>query len=156
MSVLPDSQVKALPERDIEGDEALIFAAASIIRQMNRSTTESVSREVTCDQKSYRLEGRRLQTVTETTGPIVLVFVEPAPQLLPSEEELREQFGLSRKEVKVARLIAEGLSNEEVAVELSISPHTARHHTERVLAKLEVRSRIHVRAALLSGRVSAE
>jgi DNA-binding CsgD family transcriptional regulator len=41
------------------------------------------------------------------------------------------------------------LSNAEIARMLSISPHTARHHTENVLAKVGVRSRDALRRAIL-------
>jgi DNA-binding CsgD family transcriptional regulator len=150
MSLLPEQHSALLPERHTDQDEELLFAAASIIRQMARSGSDPAVREVSINQRSYRLEGRRLQTSTEATGPIVLVFVEPKPAVMPSEDVLREQFRFTRKEAKVAMLIAAGLPNEDVAVELSISPHTARHHTERVLAKLGLRSRTHVKAALLN------
>jgi len=40
------------------------------------------------------------------------------------------------------------LSNAEIARLLSISPHTARHHTENVLAKVGVRSREALRQAI--------
>lgn len=49
--------------------------------------------------------------------------------------------GLTARELDVARLLAEGRTNVAIARELGISPHTARHHTQRVLAKLGVHSR---------------
>jgi DNA-binding NarL/FixJ family response regulator len=49
--------------------------------------------------------------------------------------------GFTARELAVARLVAEGRSNAAIARELGISPHTARHHTQRVLAKLGVHSR---------------
>ena len=38
-------------------------------------------------------------------------------------------------------LLAEGLTNAEIAARLSISPKTAEHHVAAVLAKLDVPSR---------------
>lgn len=38
-------------------------------------------------------------------------------------------------------LLAEGMSNAQVAEALGVSSHTARHHTESVLLKLGVHSR---------------
>jgi DNA-binding CsgD family transcriptional regulator len=61
-----------------------------------------------------------------------------------------EEFRLTTRERDVARLIAQGHSNAGVATLLGISQHTARHHTESVLAKLGVRSRAQV-GALLRG-----
>jgi DNA-binding CsgD family transcriptional regulator len=63
-------------------------------------------------------------------------------------------LGLSRRESDVARLIASGLATKEIAHRLGISTHTTRHHTERVFAKLGVRTRAGV-AALLGGRMGA-
>jgi DNA-binding NarL/FixJ family response regulator len=50
-------------------------------------------------------------------------------------------YGLTRRETQVAKLLAQGRSNQAIARELKISQHTARHHTQRILAKLEVHSR---------------
>jgi len=41
----------------------------------------------------------------------------------------------------VARLLAAGLTNKEIAAELVIAVGTAGIHTERVLRKLDLRSR---------------
>jgi DNA-binding CsgD family transcriptional regulator len=82
---------------------------------------------------------------------VVLVFVETVEAPLPNDDELRRRFGLTRKEAGVARLIAEDQTNEQIAKRLSISPHTARHHTERILAKLGAKSRTLVRNALVQG-----
>jgi DNA-binding NarL/FixJ family response regulator len=57
------------------------------------------------------------------------------------ESKLAQRFSLTRREVQVANLLAQGLSNQAIARELKISAHTARHHTQKVLSKLEVHSR---------------
>jgi DNA-binding NarL/FixJ family response regulator len=61
---------------------------------------------------------------------------------------LQERYRLTDREVEVAHLLALGKSNSEVAAALSISEHTCRRHTERVLTKLGVRSRAAVAASL--------
>ena len=48
---------------------------------------------------------------------------------------------LTRRETEVLRLLAEGLSNREIAEGLFISPKTAEHHLSRAYAKLGVSSR---------------
>jgi DNA-binding NarL/FixJ family response regulator len=68
--------------------------------------------------------------------------VGSAPENGGSREiDLARRFGLTRREVQVAHLLAQGRSNQTIARELNISAHTARHHTQRVLSKLEVHSR---------------
>jgi len=62
--------------------------------------------------------------------------------------QLQERFGLTRREAEVARLLAQGRSNQAIARELKISAHTARHHTQRILSKLEVHSRSEAGAKL--------
>jgi DNA-binding NarL/FixJ family response regulator len=48
---------------------------------------------------------------------------------------------LSKRELEVLRLIAQGLSNPEVAERLFISTKTAGHHVSNILSKLGLRSR---------------
>jgi DNA-binding CsgD family transcriptional regulator len=54
---------------------------------------------------------------------------------------------LTPAEAKVAELVAAGRSNPEIAEELMLSRHTVLTHVARVLAKLQVRSRVDVARA---------
>jgi len=49
--------------------------------------------------------------------------------------------GLSRREVEVLRLVAEGLTTREIAGRLYISPKTADHHIQHVYTKIGVSNR---------------
>lgn len=60
--------------------------------------------------------------------------------------------GLTPRQADVLALIAEGLSNTEIAARLTLSPKTVDHHISAVLAKLGVTSR--VQAAALAHRQS--
>ena len=53
---------------------------------------------------------------------------------------------LSRRELEIARLVAEGLTNREIAGRLYISERTVDGHLEHVREKLEVNSRAQVAA----------
>lgn len=84
----------------------------------------------------------------------VLVILERVEARLPHRDKLVRCFGLTRREAEVADALARRLTNAEVASALGISPHTAERHTERVLAKLGVRSRHDVAARLRSAEVA--
>jgi DNA-binding response OmpR family regulator len=64
-----------------------------------------------------------------------------APARSLSDEELRDRYGLTERQVAVARLVAEGCTNAEIATRLGVSFFTARNHTEQVLGKLGVGAR---------------
>ena len=53
---------------------------------------------------------------------------------------------LTSREFEVARLIAEGMTNAEIAAELTIAPKTASSHVEHILAKLGVTRRAEIAA----------
>jgi len=53
---------------------------------------------------------------------------------------------LTRRELEVARLIADGLTNQAIATRLSVAPRTAEAHVENIRRKLEVRSRAQIAA----------
>ena len=62
---------------------------------------------------------------------------------------------LSRRETDVLRLLAEGLTNREIAERLYISPKTAEHHVSRIYAKLGVSTRAEA-AAYAARNLGAE
>ena len=54
---------------------------------------------------------------------------------------LKPGSDLSERELEVLTLVAQGLSNEEIAERLVISPATARHHVSACLHKLDAANR---------------
>ena len=52
--------------------------------------------------------------------------------------------GLSRREFEVASLVAEGMSNKEIASKLILSERTIDHHVAHILDKLGFNSRAQV------------
>ena len=61
--------------------------------------------------------------------------------LYPSPSSLQDRFGLTPRQAEVALLLAQGLSNDAIAGELTISSHTARHHVQEILSKMGLSSR---------------
>lgn len=73
--------------------------------------------------------------------------VEVAKLLLRAAEEKREpppgrsRTALSERELQVLRLVATGLSNQEIAAKLFLSEHTVKRHVANILSKLGLPTR---------------
>jgi len=61
-------------------------------------------------------------------------------------------FGLTSRQLEIAELLADRLTNKQIADILVISPKTVSHHVASVLAKLGVTNRSAVRRILRSDR----
>jgi len=70
------------------------------------------------------------------TRRLIEEFSNRAPQAPPPALE-----GLTARELEVLRLIAQGLSNAEIAAKLVVSEHTVKTHVARILQKLDLRDR---------------
>jgi DNA-binding CsgD family transcriptional regulator len=65
----------------------------------------------------------------------------PGCFLLLVDEATEHEDHLSAREHQVAQWVAEGKSNEEIAIILGISAHTVKNHLERIFRKLGVENR---------------
>jgi pimeloyl-ACP methyl ester carboxylesterase/DNA-binding CsgD family transcriptional regulator len=63
---------------------------------------------------------------------------------------------LTGREMEVAKLVADGLTNHSIAVRLSVAPRTAEAHVENIRRKLQVRSRAQIAAWITEHRQTAE
>ncbi len=57
--------------------------------------------------------------------------------------------GLTPREQEVARLVGQGLTNEEIAQQLTLTPGTVANHVAHILAKTGARSRVEVAVKLV-------
>lgn len=134
--------------------QRLAWSLAATARRSAKATkaatpaNASALREVRAGGRVFRLRGTL--ATGWTPGSEAGVLVTAASDLVNplTDLELRSRFGLSAREIEVARLVASGLSNQEVAERLGVSYFTARNHVERLLAKLGVGSRSRVGAVL--------
>jgi DNA-binding CsgD family transcriptional regulator len=101
----------------------------------------------------YRLQGSWVGVETVGRDRTILVLVERKWRTAERIQELGSRFGLTRRQSQVALLLGEGLGAKRIAVELTISWHTARSHIEHVLRKLGVRSKAEVPRILNGGKL---
>jgi len=71
----------------------------------------------------------------------MLVLFEPVSRL--------DERNLSPRELEVATLVLNGLSNREIAAKLCVAHHTVEGHLKRIFAKMQVRSRAGLVAKML-------
>lgn len=87
--------------------------------------------------------GQRLRDGTTATVPAT----EPRVSLpltgvtTDSAEAQRTAMGVTRRELEILQLMADGLSNREIAQRLFVSENTVKTHSSRLFEKLDARRR---------------
>ena len=81
-----------------------------------------------------KLTGRQ-QTIVVREVPV------PAGGPFIPDERKREDLRITRRELEILELIAQGLSNREIAAKLFVSENTVKTHSSRVFDKLGARRR---------------
>jgi len=79
------------------------------------------------------------------TGKRERIVVKEVPVLAGEpfvpDEKKREELGITRREFEILELIAQGMSNREIAEKLYVSENTVKTHSSRVLDKLGAKRR---------------
>jgi DNA-binding CsgD family transcriptional regulator len=83
--------------------------------------------------------GLRLTRRTETV--VVREVMVPAPATFARDQGAVESLGITPRELEILELIAEGLSNKEIAARVHVSENTVKTHSSRVFDKLGARRR---------------
>lgn len=121
---------------------------AAIGKPISAAAPASPARDLTTATGRYRvracLYGRRFRG----HACYVVLGLERRSPVPLTPDELSATYSLTPAEIRVALLLGQGSSNREIATELFITDHTARRHTERILSKMNVRSRAEVVAKL--------
>jgi DNA-binding NarL/FixJ family response regulator len=81
--------------------------------------------------------------VTAAQGQVTIPTLTPAGSLPtpPTKTSPTYPAGLTAREVEVLRLVAQGLTDAQVAEQLVISPRTVNWHLSSIYSKLQVSSR---------------
>ncbi|MBJ7357902.1 LuxR C-terminal-related transcriptional regulator [Nocardioides sp.] len=126
-----------------------------------RSTRE-IARELSLSEVTVRWHaGRAAKKLQEAS--VDVGSAPPARSVPPSRPAARAAArpaltvtgrgsgkGLGAAELRVALLVAEGLSNKDIAEQLFISRHTVESHLKQTFVKLGVRSRVELTRVILA------
>lgn len=137
----------------VERSSGRLLAAAAAFQDLSlpfhaaRARLDAASSVVGADKQAAVDQARRALEVFDRLGAVVQA--RDARRLLrslgivPSRGRARHPTGtaLSRRELEVARLVAAGLSNAEVATRLFVSPRTVTTHLDRIYGRLGLSSR---------------
>src|SRR5438067_9184942 len=93
------------------------------------ATADRAAERLAEDARAGRLDPDAVRAVAEAAG-------RPAPTIRPPRPA-----GLTDRQLEVLRLVAQGLSNPQIADRLVISRRTAEHHVQDVYARIGVSSR---------------
>ena len=72
-------------------------------------------------------------------GPVTIP--PETPPTPPAKSAPTSPFGLTAREVEVLRLLAQGLTDAQIAAQLIISPRTVNTHLKAIYGKIQVSSR---------------
>ena len=119
--------------RDSGGGTVPSMSAASRARWVARA-----ERSLGKAARTAWLEGRQL-SIEEATA----YAVAPSDSALPRRGVAGERY-LSRREIEVSELVAQGMTNDQIATRLRLSKRTVDAHLEHIRSKLDVRSRVEI------------
>jgi two-component system nitrate/nitrite response regulator NarL len=126
-----------------------------------------VTRALNAGVRGYVLKGVGSRTLAEILRNVAAgeSYVSPtlSARLLSDLQSLKPANGttdrlrqLTGREAEILRLVAEGLSNKEVASRLKLQEKTVKHHMTGVLSKLNVRNRTEAALLMHEARDRAE
>lgn len=110
-------------------------------RTPSRWTPLTGRRSFATESCQYEASATPWPVSLDSEEPAVAVYLRWGSDSLPTINELMQHIGFTQRQAEVTRLLALGLSNDEIAERLGISRHTVRHHCEWVFLKLGVHSR---------------
>lgn len=127
----PDTRVLILTSHaDREALLAAVFAGASgfLLKTLDAAKTQEAVLAVSRGESL--LEANRVAELVDS-------FTANA-RVDPSDEQLSS---LTSREARILGLIADGLTNHEIATELDLSPKTVKNYVSAIYSKIEVRNR---------------
>ena len=140
---------------DSATDDSVAEAAAAklveravdvVVGGIYSSTRQAIKRPVVDQAETLYIypeqyEGQECHPLIFCTGPVPAQQIDAARRDPSPRVRTTRPGGLSRREIEVLRLVADGRTAGEIATQLFISSRTAEHHIQHIYTKIGVSSR---------------
>jgi DNA-binding NarL/FixJ family response regulator len=137
-----------------DSEQALTLFAAGIRGYCNAHATAANLRQVASVVEAGGLwigETLMQRLLASTRAAMARMPVFPMPEAVVAPAIADRLATLTRREQEVARAIANGSSNKEIARQLGITERTVKAHTGSIFQKLNARDRLHL-ALMVNGQ----
>ncbi len=94
-----------------------------------------ISFDISLRKQSQTRQNRRREALERSLAEMNRLRLDDLPF------QARPGRGLTARELEILRLLAQGLSNPQIAGVLDLSPHTVKRHVDNIFAKLVVNDR---------------
>jgi len=129
--------LEALRSSKNKNQKVLILTIHNEVEYLLKADEIGVEGYVLKDAESAVLK-KAIYTVNSGEKYIDYSMVPILNEKLAQENEKQEDEKLTRREVEVLKLLAEGLFNKEIAYKLSISEKTVKNHVSNIFKKIGV------------------
>lgn len=138
---------------DCDGDPAICRSAVSVLSRVHAAAKivmlcQEISQEAVRCAMEHRVSGVLLKNYsTEDIGHAIRYMasgrtVMPAGWQRAAVPLRRDPLALSPRLRQILALIAQGLSNDQIAADLALSPNTIKFHVRTLYARLGVHNRV--------------
>ena len=149
--LLMDIRMKEKSGLDASAEILEEFPDAKILLLTTFSDDEYIVKALKLGAKGYLLKQDyasilpALEAVCSGQTVFGTEIMSRIPELIQSGSSFHyENYYISRRELEIIRLIADGLSNKEIASQLFLSEGTVRNYLSSILDKLQLRDRTQV------------
>ena len=149
--LLMDIRMKEKSGLDASAEILEEFPDAKILLLTTFSDDEYIVKALKLGAKGYLLKQDyasilpALEAVCSGQTVFGTEIMSRIPELIHSGSSFHyEDYDISRRELEIIRLIADGLSNKEIASQLFLSERTVRNYLSSILDKLQLRDRTQV------------
>lgn len=129
--------LEVLRESDKKNQKILILTIHNEVEYLMRAVEIGVEGYVLKDAESSILK-KAIMTIASGEEYIDASMIPVMKEKLLQTKEKTEDEVLTRREIEVLKLVAEGLFNKEIAFKLSISEKTVKNHVSNIFKKIGV------------------